>query len=67
MKAVRYVAVAELPGGMPAATVERDGVLMIYLSRAYDLAVVTEGLSAAVGAEVRRSWVHMGALAEAAC
>lgn len=57
---VRYIALDELPDGMPVATVEREGELFVYMSREHDLATVAQALTSAAHLELTRSWVHLG-------
>lgn len=63
LSAVEFVTVDSLPGDMPVALVERDGLLLIYRSRQYDIDQIGDALTAAMTVEMQRSWVHMGDLA----
>lgn len=60
---VTYVALDELPGGMPVAIVETDHDVVIYISRAYSMDEVAQALTVAVGQYVKAYWVYMEALA----
>lgn len=62
---IRFVALDEIPGGMPAASVERDGAIYVYVSRAHSIDDVCSALTAVMNTETRRSWVHMGRLSSA--
>lgn len=60
---IEYIALDELPGGMPVAIVERGTEACVYLSRAYSVDEIAHALTATVNHYVGKTWVHMGAIA----
>lgn len=54
---IDVIVLDELPGGMPAACVQRGGHVCFYMSRAFPLDVVAAALSEVATANTRRAWV----------